>query len=96
MLHEPYATFQARYVTAMDAWLLMCMLTVGLAIFEYAICLATLFGKQRKNKTNTKGQENAAAAQRSRCHKIDRYALRLFVAAYNMSVGTYFYIQHTA
>ena len=78
----------------MDAWLLMCMLTVGLAIFEYAICLATLFGKQRRDKINTKDHKNAAAAIRSR--KIDRYALRFFIIAYNLSVATYFYIQHTA
>ena len=78
----------------MDAWLLMCMLTVGLAIFEYAICLATKFGKQRKTKINAKDHENAAAAQR--CRKIDRFALRSFSVAYNLSVATYFYIQHTA
>ena len=88
--------FQARYVTAMDAWLLMCMLTVGLAIFEYGVCLATMFGKQRKIKISTKDQDTVAAAQKLRCYKIDRYALRLFVVGFNMSVGTYFYIQHTA
>ena len=81
-------------MTAMDAWLLMCMLTVGLAIFEYGICLATLFGKQRKNKINTKDQETAAAALKLRCHKIDCYALRFFVVVFNMSVGTYFYINY--
>ena len=81
--------FQARYVTAMDAWLLMCMLTVGLAIFEYSVCLATLFGKQWKNKINPKDHETAAALT---CRKIDRYALRVFLLAYNMCVVAYFYL----
>ena len=31
-------------MTAMDAWLLMCMLFVALATFEYAILLAMRFG----------------------------------------------------
>ena len=82
----------------MDVWLLMCMLIVGLAIFEYAICLAIFFGKQRKNKINTKDQEDDATL----CRKIDLYSLRSFIIAYNLSVvvvmtvAACLCIQHTA
>ena len=73
----------------MDAWLLICIITVGLAIFEYAICLATLFGKLRMKKITAK-EKGADAAQW--CIKIDRFALWSFVVAYNISVATYYCI----
>ena len=76
----------------MDEWLLMCMLTVGLAIFEYAVCLATLFGKQRNNINEMKDQHQKAAVATQRCRKIDCYALRLFIVVYNLFVAIYLYI----
>ena len=65
------------------------MLFVGLAIFEYAVCLAIRFGKQNqirdeKRVTYYKTAENI-------CRAIDRYALRVFIGVYTMSVAIYFY-----
>ena len=77
----------------MDLWLLLCMLFVALALFEYAIMLTIRFGKQDKNRSaaNRKGTKDDVFAE-MRCRKIDRYALRVFLAAHVATMGTYFYI----
>ena len=82
-------TFQAKYMTYLDIWLLLCMLFVGLSIFEYAVCLAIRFGKQ-----NQIGAENRATyygKAEDTCRALDRYALRVFIGVYAMTVATYFY-----
>ena len=77
-------------MTYLDIWLLLCMLFVGFTIFEYAMCLAIRFGKQ-----NRIGAEKLATYYRKaedRCRAIDRYALRVFIGVYVMSVAAYFYV----
>ena len=76
----------------MDIWLLICMLFVALALFEYAIMLTIRFGKQDKNRSaNKKGTKEDIIAEMM-CRRIDRYALRVFLAAHVATVGMYFYI----
>ena len=41
-------------MTAMDIWLLLCMVFVALATFEYAIMLAMRFGTHFKINTSDK------------------------------------------
>ena len=59
-----------------------------LALFEYAFLLALKFGKQFKISTGKKGSEAKADGK---CLAMDRYALRVFVAVYVLTVGIYFY-----
>ena len=76
----------------MDLWLLLCMLFVALALFEYAIMLTIRFGKQDKERSaNKKGTKDDVIAE-MKCRKIDRYALRIFLAAHIATMGSYFYI----
>ena len=65
------------------------MAFVGLALFEYAVCLAIRFGKQ-----NQIGAEKLVKYYRKaedRCRAIDRHALRAFIGVYAVSMATYFY-----
>ena len=74
-------------MTALDIWLLLSMIFVALATFEYAVLLAIKFGKQSEgSKKDVDGRK-----RNEKCRKIDRYALRVFTAAYGVSVFTYFY-----
>ena len=75
----------------MDIWLLLCMLFVAFAIFEYAVMLAIRFGKQKRNLIE-KGDEET---QEELCNKVDRISLWLFMGIYVFSVGSYFYTMAT-
>ena len=71
-------------MTALDKWLLLSMLTVVMATFEYGVLLAIRFGgKDRINnrKRNIEGK----------CNKIDHCAFMLFITIYTIATGTYFY-----
>ena len=76
-------------MTYLDIWLLQCMLFVGLTIFEYALCLAIRFGKQ--NQIGAEKRSIYYMKSEDKCRGIDRYALRVFIGVYVMSVATYFY-----
>ena len=65
--------------------MLGCMLMVAMALFEYAILLAIRFGKL----TNRKGEHDALVEER--CRKIDRHALRMFLAISAIKMGIYFF-----
>merc|ERR1711879_896137 len=81
-----------RVLTAMDVWLLLCKLFVALALLEYSVLLAILFGKQSKIAADgMMGNKNHVLAE-TKCHKIDRYALRAFLALFVFTMGTYFSI----
>ena len=68
----------------------MSMLFVALATFEYAILLAIRYGKQHnKTKVAKTGYDKSGG---EKCFKIDRFALRAFIAIYVIVVGTYFCI----
>ena len=82
-------TFQTRYVTAMDAWLLTCMVFVALATFEYAILLAMRFGTHFKINPSEKIKDEFKTTRK--CVKIDRLSLKMFFLAYLLAVSTYFY-----
>ena len=75
-------------MTALDIWLLMCMIFVALATFEYAILLKTKFGKQ-----NGKNGQKEADMRKidEQCRKMDHYALIVFLVAYGITVFTYVY-----
>ena len=76
-------------MTAMDVWLLMCMLFVALATFEYAILLAMRFGSHFRINTSEKSKDEFMISRR--CVKIDRLSLKIFFLAYCISLGTYLY-----
>ena len=66
------------------------MLHVAMAMFEYAILLTIKFGKQNKISAEKDiGEEENAA---KKCRKMDLYALRVFMACFSLTVGTYFFI----
>ena len=73
----------------LDIWLLLCIIFVALALFEYGILLALRFGKQHTkildNMIGNYSEPNAVA----KCRKIDRYALKIFMTAHVMIVCTY-------
>ena len=74
----------------MDTWLLLCMIFVALALFEYAFQLAIRYReKTRGNKNDIEEHEKAS---KRRCLTIDRWALRIFAGLYILVIGTYFYI----
>ena len=76
----------------MDVWLLLCKLFVALALFEYSVLLAIRFRKQNKIAADgMMGDTNNILAE-IKCHKIDRYALRAFLALFAITMGTYFCI----
>ena len=86
---EKVELFQTRTMTAMDLWLLLCMLCVGTAIFEYGVLLAIRFG--RGNKVN-QGKKNDQKSTGERCNRIDRYALGVFMTVFALKVGAYTYV----
>ena len=73
----------------MDIWFKICMLYVAMAMFEYAILLTIKFGKQNKISAEKDIGEEKKAVEK--CRKMDLYALRVFIACYSLTVGTYFY-----
>ena len=74
----------------MDTWLLLCMIFVALALFEYAFQLVIRYReKTRGNKNDIEEHEKAS---KRRCLKIDCWALRIFAGLYILVIGTYFYI----
>ena len=81
--------FQTTRITALDTWLLICMIFVALAMFEYAILLAIKFGKQNKISSEKDPDDERKAAEK--CRKIDLYVLRAFIGAHTVAVCTYFY-----
>ena len=80
-------------MTALDVWMLSCVMHLVLSIFEYALLLGIRYGKQFKINTNKKGSRNDKTERM--CLTIDRYALRVFVALQLLTVGTYFYNYYT-
>ena len=73
----------------MDTWLLLCMIFVALALFEYAFQLALRYqGKARGKKEDIEEREKAS---KQRCLAIDRWALRIFTGLYILVIGSYFY-----
>ena len=75
-------------MTAMDIWLLICLLFVALVMLEYAILLAVRFGKGRKIHVKKVAKEN----KENECNTMDRISLRLFMGIYVLTVGSYFYV----
>ena len=73
----------------MDTWLLLCMIFVALALFEYAFQLAIRYREMKRG--SKKDTEEHEKASKQRCLKIDRWALRIFAALYILVIGTYFY-----
>ena len=71
----------------MDVWLLLCVLFVALATFEYAILLSIRFGKGKKR--NVKASREG---KQEKCYKMDNMSLRMFVGIYILAVATYFYL----
>ena len=69
----------------MDIWLLLSMMFVALAIFEYAVLLAIRFGKGRKKNT----EEGRASNKEKLCSKMDRTSLKMFLGTYILTVVTY-------
>ena len=80
-------------MTYLDTWMLLSMAFVGLCTCEFAVCLSIRFGKQLKI-----GSENRASyyeKAEERCRKMDRFALRIIVITYGLSVSTYYYMLYT-
>ena len=73
----------------MDIWMLLCMFFVASAQFEYAMQLTISFGKMKKNGTRA-GKEGKTKVE-EKCRKIDRYALKIFLGVYILTVGAYIY-----
>ena len=76
-------------MTAMDVWMFICMLFVAMAKFEYAMQLKIRFGTL--NQINSNNGEKSNAKTEEKCRRIDRYALRIFIAIYIITLGVYFY-----
>ena len=75
-------------MTALDIWLLMCLLFVALATFEYAILLKMTFWKTRKVMTM---EDSVDEEKRDKvCHNIDCIALPIFSLIYALTVISYF------
>ena len=72
----------------MDNWMLICMAFVALAQFEYAIQLYIRFNA---NMVSAVGEKLRTAKTEGKCRKIDRYALRIFLVVYIITVGAYYY-----
>ena len=73
--------------------MVLCVMFLILAIFEYALLLGVRFGKQFKINADKKGGKNIKAERL--CLIVDRYALRVFVSLQLLTVGTYFYNYYT-
>ena len=76
-------------MTAMDIWMLLSMLFVASAQFEYAVQLKIRFGKT--NKIGTRAGKEGGAKAEEKCRIIDRRALKVFLGAYILTVGAYIY-----
>ena len=72
----------------MDVWMLLCILFVASALFEYAILLAIRFGKQNKIGDKFLGTKDEATAIQ-KCRRLDLYALRVFVGLFAIKVCAY-------
>ena len=70
----------------MDIWLLLCMMFVAFATFEYALLLAIRFGKGRM----LNAEEIAFEDKEDKCNKVDTTSLRLFIGTYILTVVAYF------
>ena len=75
-------------MTAMDIWLLLCLLFVALVTLEYAILLAVRFGNGILIHVKKFAKEN----KENECNKMDRISLKLFMGIYVLMVGSYFYV----
>ena len=73
----------------MDNWMLICMAFVALAQFEYAIQLYIRFGNA--SMISTVGEKQRTAKSEGKCRKIDRYAMRIFLVVYIITVAAYYY-----
>ena len=80
--------FQTRQITAMDIWLLLSMMFVAAATFEYAVLLAILFGKSGR----VNGEKGESRKEEKKCKRVDRRALKMFLGTYILAVTTYFFI----
>ena len=78
-------------MTAMDIWLLICLLFVALVTLEYAILLAVRFGNGRRINKKRNAKENKG----NECNKMDGISLRLFMGIYVLTVGSYYYVVET-
>ena len=72
----------------MDTWLLLCMIFVALALFEYAFQLAIRYQGKMRGKEDIEEREKAS---KQRSLAIDRWALRIFAGLYILVIGSYFY-----
>ena len=72
----------------MDIWLLLSMMCVAAATFEYAILLAILFGKSRK-VSEEKGE---SGREEKKCRQVDRMALKMFLGTYILAASSYFFV----
>ena len=72
----------------MDIWLLLSMMFVALAVFEYAILLGIRFGNGKKIQIKRGAKENKEMALLCKC--ADRVSLRMFMGIYILIVGSYF------
>ena len=72
----------------MDIWLLLSMMFVASAIFEYAVLLAIRFGKNWKINE----EKNAQKKKEHKCYKVDRISLKMFIGTYIFAVVTYFFV----
>ena len=77
----------------MDIWLLLCMLFVTLATFEYALLIAIRFNKGRKIVDR---MWDATESKVEKCNKIDRVSLTVFGGSFLVTVVIYFtfYMSH--
>ena len=71
----------------MDIWLLVSMMFVASAIFEYAVLLAIRFGRSRK----INGEKGISGNEERNCNKVDRMALKIFLGTYILAVAIYFF-----
>ena len=84
-------SFQTRDLTAMDYWFLLCIGFVALALFEFALLLRIRFGKSSKVNGNQK-EDNFEKIAEAKCYKIDRHAMRVFIAVHGVLVSIYFFV----
>ena len=68
--------------------MLLCIIFVAAALFEYAVLLTIRFGKQNKVNDSMIGINDEAEAV-GKCRKIDLYALRAFIILYALSISGY-------
>ena len=71
-------------MTCIDAWLLLCMAIVFLAVSEYALILGIWYGKRNE-------AEKMKKERFERAEKIDSWAFKIFIGLYILVVVTYFY-----